>query len=131
MHLVGPYYVNISRCMVHRTSNFLMHMNYLTFAYGKTGLWIIISLVSVQLLSKGTDFHKTWFQRYAFRACCSLPSNILLLHFRTWTPRIKASGPCGQLLPSHLSSLSLFCLSPQIGLFIYFVPGVSKSKLVS
>jgi len=120
--LVGPYYVSISRCTVHRTSNFVIHINYLMFAYVKTGLWVIILLVSVQLLNKGTDFHKSWFQQYAFRTCCSLPSNLLLLHFRTWTPRINTSGPCGQLLRSHLSSLSLFCLSPEVGLFHPFCP---------
>lgn len=73
-------------------------------------------------LNKGTDFHKAWFQRYAFRACCSLPSNFLLRHFRTWTPRINASGPCGQLLRSHLSNHSLFCLSLEVGLFHLFFP---------
>jgi hypothetical protein len=26
-----------------------------------------------------------FFQRYAFRLCCSLPSNFLLFHFRAWT----------------------------------------------
>jgi len=36
------------------------------------------------------------------------------------TPRKNASGPCGQLLRSHLSSLSLFCLSPQVGLFLLY-----------
>jgi len=77
---------------------------------------------------QSTEFHKPWFQRHAFRACCSLPSNFLLLHFRTWTPRINVSGPCGQQLRSHLSSLSLFSLSPEVGLFHPFCPWGFQNK---
>ena len=86
---------------------------------------MIILLVSVQILNKGTDFHKAFFflQRYAFRACCRLPSNFLLFHLRAWTStQQRDSGPCSQLLHSHLSSLSLFCLSPQVGLFHLYCP---------